>query len=99
MTTLRERILAERNGEFMLDTYMLGNHVCAVTCSPEEAETCVVGESHMDTSEYVCLRQVKLEDEVPDDERILMITRGTWDKSLTENLLKSNLEEYKRQQD
>ncbi len=99
MSTLRERILSESNGSYMLDRYLLGQHVCAITCDPRDADTCIIGDSHIGTSEHVCLKEVGLDEEISDDCRILMITKSTWKKSLTENLLKTTLEEYKRQQD
>lgn len=83
----------------MLDVYLLNQHVCAVTCEPKDADTCVVGDSHVGTSEYITIRKVELEEEISNDCRILMITRNTWEKSLTENLLATKLEDFKRQQD
>lgn len=83
----------------MLDVYLLNQHVVAVTCEPKDADTCMVGDSHIGTSEYITLRKVELEEDISDDCRILMITRATWEKSLTENLLATKLDDFKRQQD
>lgn len=99
MATLRDRILAEPNGPRMLDTYLLNRHVVAITCDPTDADTCVVGIGHDDSSQHVCLKKVELEDEIPEGARILMITKATWEKSLEENILKGQLEDFKRQQD
>ena len=97
--TVRELLLEQ--GEHILDRYLLGEHVLAVEVTPDKADTCVIGELHgkMGVGTYLCLKQVNLSDEIDADEQnVLQITKKTWDKSLTQNFLKSKLDEWKQEQ-
>ena len=97
MITIRELLLEQ--GPHILDRYLLGEHVLAIQVDPDKADTCVIGESHQDSTEHLCLKQVHLEDQIDADaHNVLQITKSTWEKSLTQNFLKSKLDEWQQQQ-
>lgn len=97
MITIKELLLEQ--GQHILDRYLLGEHVLALQVDPDQAETCVIGESHRDSTEHLCLKQVHLDDEIDADaQNVLQITKSTWEKSLTQNFLKAKLDEWKKQQ-
>lgn len=97
--TLTIRELLTEMGQHIMDKYLLGGTVLAVEVSPDQADTCVIGESHEGTSHHLCLKKVDLEDTIDADrQNVLQISKATWEKSLEQNFLKAKLDEWKAEQ-
>ncbi len=107
MTTQTLRQMLAQEGQHILDKYLLGGYVCAIRVPIEEAETCLYGElaqpevmieGRIKEGEHIFVKSVGLKDEIPEGVFPLVITEATWKRSMTENLLKNQMEELRENQ-